>query len=172
MSRYRRRLSLGEKAAATIGVALLLAASHTATPARTVAATQAAARPSHAAAVAITYAKHQIGAPYVWGGTGPYAAGFDCSGLVMEAYASAGISIPRTSEDQWATLRHIPRSRARAGDLVFFAGSDGSWSAPGHVGLVTGPHLMLDAYGSGVPVQVQPFSDAGTPVGFARPGGA
>ena len=74
--------------------------------------------PGPAAAGAIAYARQQLGKPYIWGGTGPYA--FDCSGLVMEAYRSAGVGIARTSQAQWATERHV--SRPQPGDLVFFAG--------------------------------------------------
>ena len=59
--------------------------------------------PGKAAATAIAYARAQLGRPYLWGGTGPDA--FDCSGLVMEAYAAAGVSIPRTSQEQWARGR-------------------------------------------------------------------
>ena len=55
------------------------------------------------------------------------------------AYRAAGISIARRSQDQWATEPHIPASQAEPGDLVFFAGADGTSTAPGHVGLVTGP---------------------------------
>ena len=86
--------------------------------------------PSKAAAQAIAYAQRQLGLPYLWGGTGPDA--FDCSGLVMEAYAAAGISIARTSQEQWATGPHV--STPEPGDLVFFAGADGTVTSPGHVG--------------------------------------
>jgi cell wall-associated NlpC family hydrolase len=130
--------------------------------------------PDRAAAEAIAYARAQAGrVPYVWGGT--TTSGFDCSGLTQAAYASAGVSIERTSEDQWASERHV--SAPRAGDLVFFAGADGSPSSPGHVGIVVSParHLMIDAYAAGtyvrydtygLPSSAQGLSD---PVGFTRP---
>ena len=56
----------------------------------------------------------------------------------MMAYRAAGITIPRTSQQQWTYGTRIPASQARPGDLVFFAGSDGTMTAPGHVGIVTG----------------------------------
>jgi cell wall-associated NlpC family hydrolase len=131
--------------------------------------------PAGAAGQAIAYAEAQLGKPYLWGGTGPDA--FDCSGLVMEAYASAGVTIPRTSEAQWAALPHIPAGDQQPGDLVFFPGADGTWTAPGHVGLVLGPHRMVEAYAPGYPVRIShygtPDSPAGdqAPAGFARPTG-
>ena len=138
------------------------------------AAAASAKAPDRAAAEAIAYARAQVGAvPYVWGGTS--ASGFDCSGLTQAAYASAGVSIERTSEDQWASERHV--SAPRAGDLVFFAGADGSPSSPGHVGIVVSParHLMIDAYAAGTYVRYDtyglPSSAPGLsdPVGFTRP---
>jgi cell wall-associated NlpC family hydrolase len=122
---------------------------------------------SDATATAIAYARAQLGKPYVWGGTGP--AGYDCSGLVMEAYASAGVPIPRTSQDQWASLPHV--SSPRPGDLVFFPGGDGTWSAPGHVALVISATKMIEAYATGYPVRVSPLNGngAGGIVGYARP---
>ena len=44
----------------------------------------------------------------------------------MMAYRAAGITIPRTSQQQWAYGPRIHASRARPGDLIFFAGSDGT----------------------------------------------
>ena len=56
----------------------------------------------------------------------------------MQAYAAAGISIPRTSQEQWAAGPQV--STPQPGDLVFFAGADGTVTSPGHVGIVvTGP---------------------------------
>jgi cell wall-associated NlpC family hydrolase len=87
----------------------------------------------------------------------------------MMAYQAAGISIPRTSEDQWADLPHV--SSPQPGDLVFFPGSDGTWSAPGHVALVIGGGQMIQAYAVGVPIEVSPLNGdgAGGIVGYARP---
>jgi cell wall-associated NlpC family hydrolase len=122
--------------------------------------------PNDAVATAIGYAEQQLGKPYLWGGTGPDA--FDCSGLVMMAYRAAGIDIPRTSQQQWAWGPRIKASQVRPGDLVFFAGSDGTRTSPGHVGLVIGGGLMIEAYATGFPIRVAPYSGR-DPVGFTRP---
>ena len=127
--------------------------------------------PGKAAATAIAYARAQLGRPYLWGGTGPDA--FDCSGLVMEAYAAAGASIPRTSQEQWARGPQV--TSPQPGDLAFFAGADGTAASPGHVGIVTGPHTMIEAYATGYPVRYSQFGTAssppgdGDPVGFTDP---
>jgi len=121
--------------------------------------------PGKAAGEAIAYARAQLGRPYLWGGTGPYA--FDCSGLVMEAYASAGVHIARTSQAQWATEPHV--SSPRPGDLVFYPGADGTWTSPGHVALVVGGGQMIEAYATGYPIRVTAIrADA---VGYTRPWG-
>lgn len=132
---------------------------------------------SNKAAKAVAFARARIGCPYTWGGTGPCSAGYDCSGLVYAAYLSAGLppTFPRTSEEQWATLPHV--TDPHRGDLVFFAGSDGTTTSPGHVGLVLNPatHTMIEAYSTGYPVRIStyglPSSAEGdtSPVGFARP---
>jgi peptidoglycan DL-endopeptidase CwlO len=163
--RYRRRTPASTKAAVAVGAALVLGAGH----AHSAHAARAGHHVTHAAAVAIAYARAQIGCSYVWGGAGPCGAGFDCSGLVMQAWAAAGVPLPRTSQQQWAGLRHV--STPRPGDLVFFPGSDGSWSAPGHVALVISAHQMIQAYAPGTPIEVSPLSGAGAGgiVGYARP---
>ncbi|HEY1617584.1 MAG TPA: NlpC/P60 family protein [Streptosporangiaceae bacterium] len=123
--------------------------------------------PSSAQAIAFAWSK--VGLPYCWGGTGPSC--FDCSGLVMKAY---GGSIPRTSQEQWADLPHV--NHPRPGDLVFAPGADGTWSSPGHVGLVIKGGRVIQAYATGfdiAPVSLSQFANrAGGIVGYARPGGA
>jgi peptidoglycan DL-endopeptidase CwlO len=122
---------------------------------------------------AVSYAEEQLGKPYVWGATGPDA--FDCSGLVMMAYEAAGVNIARTSQEQWKTLPHVPKSKVEPGDLVFFAGSDGTPAAPGHVGLVIGKNLMIEAYATGTPIRISAFGTAQAApgdtvvVGYAQP---
>ena len=122
--------------------------------------------PNQTVATAIAFSEQQLGKPYLWGGTGPDA--FDCSGLVMMAYRAAGISIARTSEQQWATERRIQASQVQPGDLVFFAGADGTRASPGHVGLVIGNGRMIEAYATGFPIRVASYTNR-DPVGFTRP---
>lgn len=115
---------------------------------------------------AIAFARAQIGKPYLWGGTGPDA--FDCSGLVMMAYRSVGIDIPRTSQQQWLWGPRVSPNQVQPGDLVFFAGSDGTVTSPGHVGIVIGHGMMIDAPSTGFLVRIEPYTNAGA-VGFIRP---
>ncbi len=89
-----------------------------------------------AARTAVAFAMAQIGKPYVWGGTGP--DGFDCSGLVMTAWANAGVQIPRTTYAQWAALPHIPTASIQPGDLVYYDGE-------GHVAMYVGNNMIVDA---------------------------
>ena len=118
------------------------------------------------ASAAIAFARLQIGKPYLWGGTGPDA--FDCSGLTMMAYRTAGVDIPRTAAEQWTWGPRVDPSQVQPGDLVFFVGAHGTRAAPGHVGIVIGHGMMIDAPSQGLPVRIEPYSVAGT-VGFTRP---
>jgi len=122
--------------------------------------------PNQIVSAAIAYAEEQLGKPYLWGGTGPDA--FDCSGLVMMAYRAAGIDIARTSQQQWATEARVPASQVQPGDLVFFAGSDGTPTSPGHVGLVIGHGEMIEAYATGFPIRVATYTGR-DPIGFTSP---
>ena len=153
MSRSDRRLAVS---ALAVGVGIAVLSGHGGTP---------GGAPSKAAGQAIAYAWAQLGKPYEWGGTGPYA--FDCSGLVMEAYQAAGVDIARTSQDQWATERHV--SSPRPGDLVFYPGADGTWSSPGHVALVVGHGQMIEAYATGYPIRKVPIRPGA--VGYTQPWG-
>ena len=97
---------------------------------------------------ALKFALTKLGDPYVWGAAGP--SSFDCSGLVMWAYAQIGISLEHFTGDQWNEGQHISRSELEPGDLVFF------YQDIGHVGLYYGDGLMIDAPTFGQPVQIQP----------------
>jgi cell wall-associated NlpC family hydrolase len=96
---------------------------------------------------ALQWALTRRGDPYVWGAAGPSA--FDCSGLVMWAYAHVGISLDHYTGDQWNEGEHISRSQLEPGDLVFF------FPDISHVGMYVGNGLMIDAPTYGQPVQVQ-----------------
>lgn len=131
---------------------------------------------SQEARIAVAYAESKVGqVPYVWGGV--TNAGMDCSGLTWNAWGDAGVHIARTSQEQWATEHRI--NSPAAGDLVFFAGVDGTPSAPGHVGIVTDParHVMVDAYGAGTYVRYDTYGLASSAaglsavVGFTDPAG-
>ena len=121
---------------------------------------------SGSASAAIAFAEQQLGKPYQWGGTGPDA--FDCSGLMMQAYRAAGIDIPRTSQQQWIWGPRVQPGQVQPGDLVFFAGADGTTTSPGHVGLVIGGGKMVEAFATGFPIRIAPYSGRGA-VGFTRP---
>jgi cell wall-associated NlpC family hydrolase len=170
--------SAGKKvgAAALVGVALF-AAGH-AKPGHAAKATAAVvadvARPAadNRGLVAVAFARAQLGKPYEWGGEGP--GSFDCSGLAYEAWRRAGVKIPRTTFTQWPALRHIGRGDLQPGDLIFYAGSDGSQSNPGHVVMYVGGGWVIQAFETGTNVMLTRLADvnAGALTGFARPGGA
>jgi cell wall-associated NlpC family hydrolase len=103
------------------------------------------------ARLALEYAYAQKGAPYHYGGTGPYKAGFDCSGLVMMAWRHAGVSLPRVVPDQYNATRRVARSDLQPGDLVFFDGL-------GHVGLYVGNNQFIHAPHTGTVVQFESLS--------------
>jgi cell wall-associated NlpC family hydrolase len=104
--------------------------------------------------IAIDYAIAQLGKPYVWGGIGP--TGFDCSGLVMQAYRAAGFDLPRTTYEQVYSGQPVYEpSQLEPGDLLFAEGSDpGPAGAPGHVGMYVGDDLVIDAPHTGASVEV------------------
>jgi cell wall-associated NlpC family hydrolase len=99
-------------------------------------------------AQALRFALTKRGDPYVWGAAGP--SSFDCSGLVLWAYAQVGISLPHFTGDQWNMGVHVARADLQPGDLVFF------YPDIGHVGLYIGNGLMVDAPNFGETVQVEP----------------
>jgi cell wall-associated NlpC family hydrolase len=98
---------------------------------------------------ALRAALSQRGKPYVWGAAGPDS--YDCSGLVMWAFAQEGISLPHYTGSLWNSGMHVSQADLEPGDLVFF-GAD-----IGHVGFYVGNGLMLDAPDTGAVVRVEPI---------------
>jgi cell wall-associated NlpC family hydrolase len=118
-----------------------------------------------AAQQAVAFARAQLGKPYVYGATGP--GSYDCSGLTMTAWRSAGVSIPRTSQAQWSGLARVPASAVRPGDLVVYNGA-------GHVALYIGNGQVIEAPRPGKVVQTAPWRSgwyAENFVGVVRPAG-
>ncbi|MFD5619944.1 NlpC/P60 family protein [Streptomyces yangpuensis] len=116
--------------------------------------------PTAAGGAALRYAAAQIGKPYVWGAEGP--GSFDCSGLTSQAWAHAGRSIPRTSQEQWARLPRVPLDRLRPGDLVVY------FPKATHVGLYVGDGKVIQAPRPGSVVKVSPIA-ANPLLGAVRP---
>jgi cell wall-associated NlpC family hydrolase len=87
------------------------------------------------------------GDPSIWGAAGP--GEFDCSGLVVWAFAQEGITLPHYTGDLWNSGVHIPRSEMEPGDLVFF------FPSISHVGIYLGDGLMVDAPNFGETVHVE-----------------
>ncbi|MCX5045948.1 C40 family peptidase [Aldersonia sp. NBC_00410] len=99
---------------------------------------------------ALQAALTRVGAPYVWGATGPDS--FDCSGLVVWAYKQIGKPLPRTSQAQASAGTPVGRDELQPGDIVTF------YSDASHVGIYAGNGLVLHASTFGVPVGVSPMS--------------
>jgi cell wall-associated NlpC family hydrolase len=97
---------------------------------------------------AISAAYSELGRPYVWGATGPDE--FDCSGLTQHVWASAGVMLPRTSQEQANAGEGVPLSDIRPGDLVIYYAGDT------HVGLYVGQGLVIHAPRPGSFVQFAP----------------
>lgn len=100
----------------------------------------------------VTEAQKYLGVPYVWGGSSPN--GFDCSGLVQYVYAQCGKNIPRVAADQYHQSNKVSRDQLQPGDLVFFTGSNGSSSNPGHVGIYIGNNEFIHSPSSGKTITI------------------
>jgi peptidoglycan DL-endopeptidase CwlO len=100
---------------------------------------------------AVAYAYKQLSCPYLYGGTGPCSTGFDCSGLTMQAWAAAGVSIPRDSYSQESQLPQVSLSNLQPGDILGFAGNS-------HVGIYVGGGKLIDAPHTGASVELIPLS--------------
>ncbi|MDT0267224.1 bifunctional lytic transglycosylase/C40 family peptidase [Streptomyces sp. DSM 44915] len=125
--------------------------------------------PSRQAAIALAYARAQLGLPYQWGGNGPAAGdpGFDCSGLTQAAYAQAGIPLPRVAHDQHAHGPQLPPDTPLlAGDLVFYGTPDHIH----HVGVYIGNGHMINAPNPDALIREEPYRYPGDDyLGATRP---
>ena len=121
----------------------------------------------------IARAEAMIGTPYVWGGgdangptvgvNGGSMSGFDCSGLVLYAFAGVGISLPHYTGYQYQRGTPVAPSEAQRGDLLFW-GPGGSQ----HVAIYLGDGMMIEAPQAGQNVQIAPVRWAGMSANAVR----
>ncbi|MFI0721707.1 C40 family peptidase [Streptomyces sp. NPDC021224] len=157
------KAAVAAKAAKARATATALAASRSAKRAKLTATPAAASSSSSSSSSAaapsaskvdklIAFLKAQIGKPYVYGATGP--SSYDCSGLTQTAYATVGISLPRTSQEQSTVGTPVSMNSLRAGDLVFWGGEGSAY----HVGVYIGDGQYLDAANPSSPVGIKPLT--------------
>lgn len=115
-------------------------------------------RRAPARVTAMRWARSRQGAPYQWGGTGP---GYDCSGLVKEAYAHAGLWLPHSTYAMLSSGRLRRTWHPQMGDLAFYG--------RGHVELVTRwYHQTYGAQSSGTRVGWHHWSGWWHPTAYYR----
>lgn len=101
----------------------------------------------------IAFLKAQVGKPYVYGAAGPDA--YDCSGLTQAAFASVGVTLPRTSQEQSTVGTPVSLGSLQPGDLIFWGGQGSAH----HVAVYLGDNQYLDAANPSSPVGIHPMSD-------------
>ena len=112
--------------------------------------------PSEVAGRAIQYALGEVGKPYVWGATGPNA--YDCSGLMLRAYESAGITLPRVARQQYWAGAQLPVRQAQPGDLLFWGYDTSNPDSIHHVAMYLGNGRMVEAANQTVPLRQRAVS--------------
>ncbi|MEV4449509.1 C40 family peptidase [Streptomyces mirabilis] len=114
------------------------------------------------ASKAIEWAMHQLGTLYQWGGSctnahGPDPMGrCDCSSLMQQAYAHAGVTLTRTTYTQINEGKAVSPAQLKPGDLIF---SRGTAARPEHVGMYMGEGLVIEAPRTSKPVRITPIKD-------------
>ncbi|MGW4345311.1 C40 family peptidase [Streptomyces sp. NPDC004690] len=111
---------------------------------------------------AIAWAMRQLGTLYQWGGSctnshGPDPMGrCDCSSLMQQAYAHAGVTLTRTTYTQVTEGKAVSAAHLQPGDLIF---SRGSAARPEHVGMYMGEGLVIEAPRTSKPVRITALKD-------------
>jgi cell wall-associated NlpC family hydrolase len=121
--------------------------------------TGATSASSASADAVIAAARSRLGAPYVYGASGPDS--FDCSGLTSWVYRQVGVDLPRTAQEQWLAGQHVPYAQAQPGDILAWAGDP---QAPGyatHVAIYLGNGQMIHAPHTGTVVSVSSVYQSG-----------
>jgi cell wall-associated NlpC family hydrolase len=119
----------------------------------------------------VAAAKRWLGTTYVWGGgnaNGPTGGGFDCSGLVLYAYAQVGIALPHYSGYQYYKGARISKGNLKPGDLVFYAYDTSNPATIHHVAMYIGNNQMIEAPFTGSWVRIMPLRTSDY-IGASRP---
>jgi peptidoglycan DL-endopeptidase CwlO len=112
--------------------------------------------PSEVAGRAMQFALGEVGKPYVWGATGPNA--YDCSGLMLRAYESAGVTLPRVARQQYWAGAQLPVRQAQPGDLLFWGYDTSNPDSIHHVAMYLGNGRMVEAANQTVPLRQRAVS--------------
>ncbi|WP_157970500.1 NlpC/P60 family protein [Nakamurella deserti] len=119
----------------------------------------------------VAAAKKWLGTKYVWAGgnaNGPTGGGFDCSGLMLYAYAQVGINMPHYSGYQYYEGSRVAKSDLRPGDLVFYAYDTSDPKTIHHVAMYIGDGQMIEAPYTGSWVRIMPLRTSDY-IGASRP---
>jgi cell wall-associated NlpC family hydrolase len=102
------------------------------------------------ARTAIEFAYAQLGKPYGWGSTGPDS--YDCSGLTGAAWRAAGVSLPRTVQEQYSAGRKVAKSDLQPGDIIYW------YNSSQHNGIYIGNGKAIHAPRTGKNIEITPLS--------------
>ena len=102
------------------------------------------------------FALAQVGKTYVLGGNGPDV--FDCSGLVQQAYLTAGVRLPRLASQQRFAGVEVPVDQLLPGDLLYY--QEGSSPRSGHISMYAGNGLAVEAANPRRGVRVRALNEA------------
>lgn len=107
-------------------------------------------------AIAARTAERFVGIPYRWGGNN-VVDGMDCSGFVRAVYNLCGLSIPRTSRDQFKAGDSVIKEDLKDGDLIFFGSSADKIN---HVGIYVGGGKFVHAPRQGEEIRITAVNDS------------
>jgi cell wall-associated NlpC family hydrolase len=105
----------------------------------------------------VSTALQQLGKPYVWAAAGPKS--FDCSGLILYAYRSIGVSLPHYSRSQYAMTQEVPVAQLQPGDLIFIGDPPNPIPTIHHVIMYIGNGYTIEAPRTGDVVKIMKLSD-------------
>jgi len=108
------------------------------------------------AMAAVTFALGELGKPYIFGANGP--AAYDCSSLMVAAWATGGQDLSRTTFTQMSDGMATSEALLSPGDLVLTPSSDGTLASPGHVAMFIGRGLVVEAPHTGDVVKVVTYA--------------